>query len=103
MPEAGTGRCAPLPMCAACRSLRRRLAGLVGCADPVADRIAHTVEETSAAMDMAPTFGVPALRVAAHIQELRPSHIIQGSWISRACDVRLAAIVEFVLRACAAP
>src|SRR5689334_22183398 len=81
----------------------RGLAGLVGRLDAIADRITQAVEEPAAAVNVAPAFGVPSLRIAAHVQELSPRRVIQCRRVVGPSDVCLPAIAEFILGADATP
>src|SRR5450631_2719896 len=61
--------------------------------------VAQGVEKPSAAARMAPAFGIRALGIGAHVQELRPRLIVELRGMVRAREVCLTAVAELDFRA----
>src|SRR5580700_3405680 len=62
-------------------------------------RIAQRIEELSAAVRVAPTLGMDAFDVAAHVQEFRPCLIVKIGRLRRPYQVGLSAMSKFDFRA----
>ena len=80
------------------RNVGLRLAGLVGHHEPVADRVAHGVEEARAAMDVPPALVDDPLGVRADEQEFFEILVGLAGEVWRTRDMRLAGVAEFELR-----
>src|SRR5882724_8544059 len=65
----------------------------------VCGRVAQRIEEPPAAARVAPTFGIYALGIGAHVQEFRPRLIVQLGGLDRPRQVCLPAVGEFDFRA----
>src|SRR6185437_6403339 len=95
-------RSRPQPRRALERRLRRRLAHPIGCEEMIVGGIAQGVEESPAAVRVAPALRMHALAVLAPIEELGPLLVAALGRLARPGDMRLPAVDELELGAHAA-
>src|SRR6202011_4653984 len=69
--------------------------GFIKGQEMIRGRVAQRIEELPAAARMAPTLGIHALGIGAHVQKFRPRLIVELRGLMRTCQVRLTAMVEF--------